>query len=153
MVDDATEAADFIDSDKGVQWLPAPSEIRHEVAEMIRALSQRTFRGSLTKIRLNVSGSCLELELSSEYLENCYVGLEWDMTSANFTVRWAKPLWELSSWHAEAETSTIATQIRNAAKILRDPWRGVRELATYNNAVALHTHVVFRAFVNCSPNS
>ena len=109
LVDDATEAADFIESDEGVQWLRAPLEIRHEVADMIRALSPHTLRGSLTRVRLNVSGSYLELEMSTEYLENGYVGLKWDMTSAKFTVRWANPLWELSGWHAEAETSKIAS--------------------------------------------
>ena len=69
LVDDATDAAEFIDSDEGVQWLRAPFEIRHEVAEIIRALSPHTLRGSRTRVGLNVSGSCLELEMSTEYFE------------------------------------------------------------------------------------
>ena len=127
-VDDATEMADFIDSDKGGQWLPAPFELPHEVAEIIRELSPLTLRGSLTRVRLNASGSYLELKLSSGYLNTGYVGLGWNMI-----VRWATPLWGLRR-----------SQIRVAASFLRDPRRGVRETSLYQDAVALHTRLLSR---------
>lgn len=82
LVDELAEAADFTDSDLGVQWIRAPHELRHEVAEIIRALSPQTMWGSLTRHRLNASGSYLELQMSTEYLENGYVGIEWNVVYA-----------------------------------------------------------------------
>ena len=132
LVDDATEAAEFIESNHGVEWLRAPLEVRphrsrngYEVAVIIRALSPHTLRSSPTRVRLNFRGRFSELELASAILD----------ISVNFTVRWSNPLWGLRR-----------LRIRMAASTLSDPRQAARLYTIFSKVLTLLWQSMTKAF-------
>ena len=153
LVDDATEAADFIDSDRGVQWLPAQFETRHEVAETIRPLSPRTLRGSLTRVRSNVSGSYLELELSSEYVENGYVGLTMGYDFRRLHGSLGEPIvGAFRSVRRSGNFNDRNANTRRGQHSSRSPTWGCTKFLRIKTRW-LYTHVVFHAYTKESLDS
>ena len=120
IVDDADEAAAFLESDLA-QWISAPLGVRQDIANLVRSLAPRTVHGALRRQKLNVSGHFVDVEVRTEVLANNFVGLSWQVSAANFTSKWANPFWEAGGWSPETETRTVARLVREAATELRGP--------------------------------
>ena len=62
---------------------------------------------------LNVSGLYLEWQYEIRLLTSGYLGAQWLARSANFTVRWSNPLWDLAESSVEAEAEQILARLRS----------------------------------------